>query len=182
MEKLLDDRIAQSTAHRKSRDDNADFVLRHGLSDQLISLALDTANKNHFKACWTLELVLEHDLDLIQPRLTEFCDNLLHWTNDSALRSVSKICMFCAKRLKQTPDFLTAAQVLQVTEACFQWIISDEKVAAKAYAILTLYETGKKLDWVYPELVPVLQHGFPDHSPAYRSVARKVLGSIKKRE
>lgn len=178
MEQTLYNQIAQSTAHRKSRDDNAAFVLRHGLGNELISLALDTANKNHFKACWTLELVLEHNLDLLTPRLAEFCDNLPHWANDSALRSVSKICMFCAKRLKQTPDFLSEKQILQITEACFQWVISDEKVAAKAYAIFTLYETGKKLDWVYPELIPVLQHGFPDHSPAYQSVARKVLGKI----
>ena len=178
MEKPLHDRIAHSTAHRKSRDDNADYVLRNGLSDALVSLALDTTDKNHFKACWTLELVLEQNLDLLKPRLSEFCDNLLRWKNDSALRSISKICMFCVKRLRQTPDFLTNEQILQITEACFQWVISDEKVAAKAYAIFTLFETGKKLDWVYPELVPVLQHGFPDHSPAYQSVARKVLGKI----
>lgn len=178
MDPLLFQNVAVSTAHRKSRDDNAAYVLRHGLSDDLIALALETANKNHFKACWILELVLEQNLDLLTPRLAEFCDNLPNWVNDSALRSVSKICMFCAKRLKQIPDFLSEKQILQITEACFQWVISDEKVAAKAYAIFTLYETGKKLDWVYPELIPVLQHGFPDHSPAYQSVARKVLGKI----
>lgn len=181
MDSRLYRNIANSSAHRKSRDDNAAYVLDNGLADALIALSLDITDKNHFKACWTLELVLEKRLDLLVPRLVEFCDTLPLFTNDSALRSISKICMFCAERLKQQPDFLTEKQIVQITEACFQWLISEQKVAAKAYAIITLYETGKRLDWVYEELIPVLQHGFPEHSPAYQSVSRKVLSKITKR-
>lgn len=182
MDKQLFQNVAKSTAHRGSREGNAIFVLNHPeLADDLITLALDVAEKNHFKACWILEIVLERDLMLLVPRLEDFCNMLPNWTNDSALRSVSKICMFCTERLKKDPEFLTEKQILQITEACFQWIISEQKVAAKAYAILALYETGKRIDWVYPELIPVLQHGFPDHSPAYQSVARKVLAKINKK-
>jgi len=87
--------------------------------------------------------------------------------------------MFCARQLKHEPDFLSDGQIVQITEACFKWLVSEEKVAAKAYAIHTLYETGKQLDWVYPELIAVLQHGFPDHSAAYKSAARQILTKIK---
>lgn len=182
MDRQLFQNVATSTAHRESREGNAVFVLQHPeLADDLITLAFDVSDKNHFKACWILEIVLERNLMLIVPRLEDFCNALPAWTNDSALRSVSKICMFCTQQLKKNPGFLTEKQILQITEMCFQWIISDQKVAVKAYAILALYETGKRVGWVYPELIPVLQHGFPDHSPAYRSVARKVLSKIEKK-
>jgi hypothetical protein len=178
MDAQLYKNVADSSAHRKSRVDNARFVLKNKLADDLITLALDVNNKHHFKACWILELVLEEDLSLLASRLTEFCDALPIWTNNSALRSIAKICMFCTQQLKKQPDFLSEQQIIQITDACFQWLISEEKVAVKAYAIYALYETGKRLDWVYTELTPVLQHGFPDHSPAYKAAARQILARI----
>ncbi len=180
MDRLLFKNIAESNASRKSRDDNAADVINRRLSDDLITLALDVTDQNHFKACWILERVLEKNLQFLSPRLTDFCDNLPNWKHDSALRSVSKICMLCAQQANAQPDFLSPDQIVQITEASFQWLIAEEKVAAKAYAIHTLFETGKRLDWVYDELVPILQHGFPDHSPAYKSAARQALSKIKR--
>ena len=182
MDKTLEQKVAESNSHRRCREDIATLVLeRRELANDLISLALEVNGENHFKACWILEIVLERDLSFLAPRLSEFCDNLQNWTNDSALRSVAKICVFCARELQRQQDFLSEKQIVQITESCFRWLISDEKVATKAYAIHTLFETGKGLDWVYAELVPVLQQGFPNHSPAYRSVAKKVLFKIRKR-
>jgi len=82
--------------------------------------------------------------------------------------------------MKKDDGFLSEKQIGQITEGCFQWIISDEKVAVKAYAIRALYQTGKLLPWVYPELIPVLQHGFSEHSAAYKAVSKEVLGKINK--
>jgi hypothetical protein len=178
MDSQLYKNVANSSAHRKSRDDNAAFALKNNLTDDLITLALDVNDEHHFKACWILELVLEENPDLLSTRLTEFCDSLPNFTHDSALRSIAKICMFCAQRLWKQPGFLSEKQVIQITDACFEWLISDEKVAVKAYAIRTLYETGRRLDWVYAELIPVLQHGFPDHSPAYKAAAKHILAKI----
>lgn len=183
MDKALEQKVAESNAHRRCREDIAALVLeRRELANDLVSLAFEVSGKNHFKACWILEIVLESDLSLLVPRLSEFCDNLQNWTNDSALRSVAKICVFCTQEPKRDKHFLSEKQIVQITEACFRWLISDEKVATKAYAIHTLFETGKRLDWVYAELVPVLQHGFPNHSPAYRAVAKNVLFKIRKRD
>lgn len=171
--------VRQSTSARKSRHQIAAYVLRHpGLADELISLAIDVGDENHFKACWILELVLERDLSPIAARLGEFCDALNVFTHDSAVRPVTKICLFCAAELEKNRDFLSEKQLVQITEASFERLISDEKVAAKANAIKTLYETGKYLDWVYPELRPLLQHGFAGHSPAYKLAAKKLLAGI----
>ena len=40
--------------------------------EELFHLAFDISNKNHFKACWSLELVLEKDLKYIIPYLDIF--------------------------------------------------------------------------------------------------------------
>jgi len=107
MEKTLAQKVAESNAHRRCREDIAALVLeRRQLANDLISLALEPNGKNHFKACWILEIVLERDLSLLVPRLSEFCDNLQNWTHDSALRSVAKICLFCAQELQPQQDFL----------------------------------------------------------------------------
>jgi hypothetical protein len=182
MDTQLFKNVAESSARRESRAGNAAFVLDHPhLANDLIALALDVSDKNHFKACWILEIVLEKDIRLMASKLDDFCHSLLLFTNESALRSVAKICMLCTQNLKKDASFLSEKQITQITEACFQWVITEEKVAVKAYAIRALFETGKVLDWVYPELVPVLEHGFSSHSPAYKVVAKEVMGKINKR-
>jgi hypothetical protein len=181
MDQQLYKNIAESTARKESRFSNAMFVVANPrLANDLIAFAMDIGNKDHFKACWILELVLEKNLGLISPKLGDFCDSLLLWTNDSALRSVAKICQICANHLKKNPEFLTETQMKQITEACFQWLISDEKVAVKAYAIRALFQLGKTQSWIYPELIPVLQHGFSIHSAAYKAVAKEVLSKLNK--
>ena len=87
--------IANSTAHRKSRDDNKDFIFNHpDYLPYLLQISYNTKDKNHHKACWILELIFEEQLELILPHLTDFCDNLKHYTSDSAVRSLTKIFLF----------------------------------------------------------------------------------------
>ena len=69
--------IANSTAHRKCRDDQRDFIFNHcEYLPDLLQISYNTTDKNHHKACWILELVFEERLALIQPHLSDFCDNL----------------------------------------------------------------------------------------------------------
>ena len=123
--------IANSTAHRKSRDDNKDFIFNHpDYLPYLLQISYNTKDKNHHKACWILELIFEEQLELILPHLTDFCNNLKHYTSDSAIRSLSKICLFLAqsKTIK-----LTETQEEQIIEACLDWLIQTDKAANAAY-------------------------------------------------
>ena len=43
----------------------------------------------------------------------------------------------------------------------------------------TLYNLGKHYDWIYPELKTILNKDFPNHSAAYKAVAKEVLKKIK---
>lgn len=169
--------IANSTAHRKSRDDNKNFIFNHPehLPD-LLQISYNTTDKNHHKACWILELVFEERLVLIQPHLSDFCDNLKHHTSDSAIRSLSKICLFLAqsKTLK-----LTETQEEQITEACLDWLIQTDKAANAAYSMRALYFLGKRQPWINDELKLILSREFVNQTPGYRAAVKDLLKRLR---
>ncbi len=179
MNEILYTKIKNSTAHRASREENAAYIFQNpALFNDLFTTAIATTDKNHHKACWIMELVLEQQLDLIFPKKDIFCATVPQYSNESALRSISKIALLMVDYHNQKETFLSDTNIEILTETCFDWLINDTKVASKAYAIYTLYLLGKGNPWIYPELKQLLQQGFPDHSPAYQSVARKILKKI----
>ncbi|SCY34725.1 hypothetical protein SAMN02927903_01185 [Flavobacterium caeni] len=175
-------RIARSTAHRPIRDQLSGLVFDNPhLLDDLIAVALDPSDQHHHKACWILELVMERHIGWLTPFLDQFCDVLPQLKRDGAVRSMSKICLFAAAHHTKTMDFLSENQLKKITEACFDWLISDAKVAAKAYAMRALVHTGRWQNWVYPELKVVLEMGYSEHSAAYQAACKEVLRKIAKK-
>jgi hypothetical protein len=180
MNQALYQSIAKSTAHRPSRDYHAALVFGNpALLSDLMDFALDVEDKNHHKACWILELVMEKNIEWLSPHLDRFCEALSKFTQDGAARSVSKICMFAATRHLKTNDLLSGQHLKKITEACFDWLIGDAKVATKAYAMRALLQTGKLQTWIYPELKIVLEMGYAQHSAAYQAASKEILKQIK---
>jgi len=179
MNEILYNKITKSTAHRASREENTRYIFDNPkLFDDLFTAAITITDKNHHKACWIMELVLEQQLDLIFSKKDIFLTTLPQFRNESALRSISKITLFLVDYDNRKAKLLSDKNIEIITETCFDWLINDTKVASKAYAIQSLYILGKENLWIYPELKQLLQQGFPDHSPAYQSVARKILKKI----
>lgn len=169
--------IEKSTAHRKSREDNRDFVYESpNYLNELTQIAFNLKDKNHHKAWWILELIFEEKLHLITPYLDSFCDIIPKLKEDPAKRPASKICLFLSDTKKYT---LTENQEIKIIETCLDWLIRDEKVAAKAYSIRTLFNFGKKYDWIHPELLQIVQQDFANHSAAYKAVAKEILRKLK---
>jgi hypothetical protein len=150
-------------------------VANEELFPDLLDLALNITNENHYKACWVLEIVLSTRLPLITNYLPEFCSHVSSFRHKSATRAVAKIGMFVTQHL-----ILSPCQEQQITDSCFDWLIStDKKVATKVYAARTLYELGKTTQWIYPELARILTEDYPKQSPAFKAVAREILKKIK---
>ncbi len=171
--------ITNSTAHRPIRDLLSGQVLNDPeLLPGLLHIAMDVNDKNHHKACWILELVMEAKIEWLDPYLDEFCDTLASYKHEGAIRSISKICLFAVTK-HQKEQFLKPNHIEQITEACFDWLIDpDGKVAAKAYAMRALYLLGKKEDWIYPELQRILSEDSVKHTAAYKSAAKDILWRI----
>ena len=81
---------------------------------------------------------------------------------------------------KSGNSFLTEKQLQLITERCFDWLITDAKVATKAYAMRALFEAGKLQDWIYPQLTAILEKDFAVHSAAYQAAAKELLKKMRK--
>lgn len=170
-------KISESNALRIHRDANKDYVLSDtSLFEPLLKWCFDTSDENHHKACWTLELVLEEQLNLIEPYLDFYTQNLKFVQNESALHSLAKIGVFIAKSKSiKLNDFQTE----QLIEINFDWLINEQhKVATKAYAMQTLFELGKTNQWVNPELKRIISEDYVKNSAAYKATARHILKKL----
>ncbi len=91
---------------------------------------------------------------------------------------MSKICLFLSK---SKTVILTENYEQQIIETCLDWLIQDEKVAAKAYSMRALLNFSKKHKWIIPELQNILSQDYPNHSAAYKAAAKDVLKKLGKR-
>ena len=180
MDSALYQRIENSSAHTQNRIDNGTFVVQnpHLLKD-LITFSFDTEHKLHIRACCVLEKVFELEIALSFANMNYICENLSQLKNDSAIRSISRFIMLLIQDNTEK-KYLTASQIEKITEACFDWLISDIRIAPKAHAIYTLYELGKCQDWIHPELKVILEQDASKHSTGYKVAARETLKKISK--
>jgi hypothetical protein len=181
MKNELINKLTQSNAHRSSRMSVCNFVIRKDLVSDLVDIAFDVKNENHFKAFWTLEFVCEKKMKLFAPFFDDFCAVLPSVTNESALRSATKIVLFLAKsNHRKNGISLNKEQEHQLIENMIDRLIQDIKVASKVYAMKALYVFGKKYDWIYEELKPIIAQDAFEHSYAYQTSARNILKKIDK--
>ena len=63
---------------------------------------------------------------------------------------------------------------------CFDWLITNQKVAAEAYAMETLYLLGTEIDWIHSELVIIIEQHINTKTAAYKARGRITIEKIKK--
>jgi hypothetical protein len=184
---LLQQLETMENAKRVNREREAFTVINNPeLFTFLIELFFDTNNKLSIKAAWTLEIVCEQQLDLLIPYLDIFTTNICNLKFDSAVRPAAKICNFLAiayasKNNLQIQQKLTKSHIDCIVETGFDWLISNHKVATKAYIMNALYLFGKKYDWVHEELKLILLQNISNESAAYKARGRMTLDLINKK-
>lgn len=174
-------------AKRVNRLNARDVILENkSLFPFLLKIAFDSQNKTAIKAAWILELVCEQKLDLLIPQLDFFISNIKTLKNESAIRPASKICLFLgeaytSKSTNAIQKNLTKTQIEQIIETGFDWLISNHKVATKAYTMQTLYLFGENQDWVHQELKLIIQQNIMKESAAYKARGKMTLDLINKK-
>jgi hypothetical protein len=127
-----------------------------------------------------LDFVGEKKLKLLVPYLDAFCEVLPKIKNDSSLRPATRIAMFLAKSNHRKNGIkLSQEQEHIMIEALIDRLIQDEKVASKAYAMKALFVFGKKYNWIYEELKPILSQDYSNHSAGYKAAAKNILKRLK---
>lgn len=170
-------RITQGKAAKSFREGNKAFVLKHPEHmSELTKIAFTVADKNHHKAFWALELICEEDCSYFEPFIDDFCRHIPAYKNDNSKRPVSRICMFLVNSKK---IHLTKKQEQSIIENCFDWLINDEKVAVKAYAMKTLYKLSQKNNWIIPDLKQIITTDYPNQSAGYKACTKEILKKLK---
>lgn len=169
---------------REKRQYYANLVIdQPELIPQLIEILLMTTDKISPRAAWVLEFFCNDYLHKFIPHLNDFLPHLKTIKLDSALRPAAKICEYIAKAYfgKENhiiKEQLTNSQKETIIEACFDWMITEQKVAVKAYSMHTLFLFGREFDWVHPELRIILERDFSSQSAAFKARSRHILKKI----
>ncbi|WP_308993382.1 adenylosuccinate lyase [Mariniflexile litorale] len=180
------DELNYVDASRKNRLKYAHMVLNDiSLLPKLIDIMFRVDDKISCRAAWVFEFVCDHYIYAIVPYLDVFCNQIKNVYLDSAVRPVAKVCCFIAQEydskhpntLKKT---LKPKHKEQIIEVCFDWMISDQKIAAKAYAMDTLFILGKNYSWVHPQLTQILEQDFQMQSAGYKVRAKRILKKLNK--
>lgn len=177
MKEILFSRLEKSNAGTDCRNGLRDFIYDHPehLKD-LIAFGTDLNNKNHHKAVWIIEMIAEHQTELLSPFIEKICRTISGYKNDSAIRGMSRVAFFLGTSKNIT---LSEFQEEKLIEICLDWLIRDERVACKVYAMKTLVHFGKKEPWINDELKEILGRDYSQQSAGYKAAAREVLGKIK---
>ena len=178
----LKNKLENLTAHRKTRLEISDLViLNPELFPELLNYCFKIDDDISYKAAWALEMVCEKKLSLLIPYFEIFFKNLPIVTKDQAVRPLSKICLFLTERDYKKRNFLLDIKHKEaITECCFDWLISNHKVATEAYAMRSLYFLGTEFDWIHPELIIIIKKNIPDRTGAYQARGRMTLEKISK--
>ena len=175
-------KIELSTCHVKSRKTVSNFAMKDENNlKEIIQIAFDVNHELHIKAFWSLDLVCEKKMKLFIPYLERFCEVLPQIKNDSAVRPATRICFLLAKSNNRKNGIdLSQEQEHNIIENLIDRLIQDEKVASKVYAMKALFVFGKKYDWIYEELKPIISQDAYNHSAAYQTCARNILKKLNK--
>jgi hypothetical protein len=142
----------------------------------LIEFGVNINYKNHFKAVWIIEMIAETKTALLIPHIDILCHSLSKFKNHSAIRGMSRTVLFISTSSAIT---LTGNQEEKIIETCLDWLIGNARIAPKVYAMNTLYEFGKKYDWINDDLKNILKKDYSNQSAGYRTSAKEILKKIK---
>ncbi|GEQ85988.1 hypothetical protein ULMS_14960 [Patiriisocius marinistellae] len=182
----LEYKLQYTKAYRKTRLDLANWVLENPENfPELLKFCFQVDEEISFRAAWILEFVCLENVTLLYPHFEKFFEKLPYIYREQALRPFSKICWLLTERFYKKKE---ASLLLhfrgeyreQLVECCFDWLISEKKVATQAFAIKSLFLLGKEYDWIHPELKVIIEQNINTNSAGYKSIGSKALIAIKK--
>lgn len=133
------------------------------------------------RAAWILEYACRNELSVIKPHLDYFIKNMSKIKLDSAIRTLAKICeLLCIAHYKNKNLDLSSEQKNILIESCFDWMITEQKVAVKAYSMRSLFLLGTDSHWIHSELKKILEKDFSKSSAAYKARAKHIFAQLKR--
>lgn len=174
---------------RDNRQRVADIVLENqNLFKDLITLTFKVEDKISIKAAWILEWICtHHNLNWMIPHLDQFTTKIETVIFDSATRPCAKICehlanAYYSKKVNEIQVSLNQTHIDTIIETGFDWLITPQKIAVRAYTMNTLYLFGLDRDWVHPELKHLIETKIIHESKGCKARGKRILQSIEKHQ
>lgn len=180
----LEKEIRNTDHSREKRSYFANLILQNQeLLPQLMKICHLVDDEISCKASWGLEYTCKNNLEAILPFLDSFITLLPKVHLDPAVRPVAKVCEYLIldyykNKNPKIRKYLNATYREKIVEACFEWLITDQKVAPKVYSMTSLYLLGTEFDWVHPELKIILENNYYKGSAAYKARSRMILKKL----
>ncbi|WP_191858966.1 adenylosuccinate lyase [Hanstruepera ponticola] len=184
--KQLYDELNYVNHSREKRLHYANLVIDNpDLIPKLLDILFMVDDKISCRAAWVFEFMCGENLEAAIPYLDDFTKNVSKVHLDSAVRPVAKVCEYLVKAYYSKNDNNIKTALLpqhkeRIIEACFDYMINDEKIAPKAYAMNSLYLLGQDYDWIHPELALILERDYQMQSSGFKARAKHILKKIKK--
>jgi hypothetical protein len=180
---------SMENAKRENRNTVANIVYKNKeLFKHLVSLTFLVDDKISIKAAWILEWICTHgNLPWMLPHLDEFTENISRVQFDSATRPCAKICeqiatAYTSKNENAFQTILTNQQIDTIVETGFDWLITPQKIAVRAYTMNTLYLFGLQKYWIHPELEHLIVTEIIKESKGCKARGTLILSLIKKHQ
>ena len=154
----LEEEIRNTNHSREQRNHFANLILQNPvLLPQLLEICHLVDDEISLRASWGLEFLSKKKLETILPYLDSFISLLSKVYQHPAVRPTAKICEYLTLayyKYKNTEvrQYLTITYREKIAETCFDWLITNQKVAAKAYSMTSLFLLGTEFDWIHTEL------------------------------
>ena len=130
-------------------------------------------------AAYGLDIALRKDITLLKPYLKEFLEVLDRNTIATVSRILAKSCeLLTTAHTKNNSIALNKKEQQQLVTRCFDWLINDEKVAIKVFAMQSIYNLVNTEPWIKPELKAQLTLQFENSTAAFKSRASKILALL----
>lgn len=180
----LDKVLDYKTATRLNRQKAAQWVLSNIESfPLLLKYSFTRSDDISHKAAWVLEFICRKQLDHLYPHLNVFTENLSKVKKDQILRPMAHLCeLLCIQYYKKKSAELSLVfsekHKTKMTESCFDWLISDQKVACHVHAMTALYFLGTEFDWIHSELKTIIEANIHQKSAGYKARGKYTLEQI----
>ncbi len=182
---ILEEILDTVNHSRERRNSFANLILDNPeVLPDLLTICARVDDEISCRASWGLEFLCKNNLEAILPFLDQLIPLVPNVYQHPAVRPMAKIfeyliTSYYQKKSPKVREYLTPQHRQTITEICFDWLITDQKVAAKAYSMTSLYLLGTEFDWVHPELKITLENNYSSGSAAYKARSRMILKKLK---
>lgn len=161
------------------------IVSNPNLIKPLLEVVFLGNRKKSPRASWILEHVYKDNPKLLFPYIDYFFENLKTLHIDSATRPCVKIVELLIESYYKKKDAVIIQLISmhhkeQIIEACFDWLIREEKVAVKVYSMNALFYLGMEFDWIHSELKTIIERDYHTHSAGFKAKSRHILKRMSK--